>query len=90
MAEILCGVGSKSEADSSSQIDVKPFSVTRVRPQQISDGAFQRNFDCAFEFSNLVDGVETRGKAAMHAEDALVDEGAEGHKIEGVSNPVPW
>lgn len=61
-----------------------------VGPDEVGHGAFVRDFAEAVDDADLVEGVDGGGQAAVDAEDAVVDDDAEGEEVEEVGEVVPY
>lgn len=56
----------------SSWADGPCVDVLRVRPDQVTEGAFVRNFLITFNGSNLIERLDVWREAAVHTEDLLI------------------
>ena len=61
----------------------------RVTPDQVRHGALVRDLAEAVDDLDLVDAVDARAQAAVHAEDLVVDDDGEGEEVEHVGEVVP-
>ena len=65
------------------------FHLLRVAPHQVAEGAFVRDLLCARDHTNLVEGADFRGQAAVHTEDFAVDESGEREEVEHLRGGFP-
>lgn len=65
------------------------FNLFGVRPEEVAHGAVMRDFLLSIDCANLVEGLDAGGKAAVDAEDSVVDDGGEGDVIEDVGAVLP-
>ena len=61
----------------------------RVGPQEIAQEALIGDVDGPLDGPDLIERVEVRGEAAVHAEDLAVDQGGHGEAVEAVGVELP-
>ena len=74
---------------SSSRTNAPPTPIIRIRPQQIAHGPFVRDLLYPVQRADVVQRVDTRGEAAVQAEDLVVDERRQGQVVEEVGEEFP-
>lgn len=62
----------------SSRVATPGLDILRVRPHEVSQGAFVGDFLFSIKQSHLVDGGEVGGESSVDAEHVAVDDGSEG------------
>lgn len=67
-----------------------PASVVRVTPEKIAHGTLMRDFLNTIQRADVVQSVDRRAKAAVKAEDLVVNEGGQGQEIEKVGEVLPY
>lgn len=60
-----------------------------VRPDQIAEQPLVGDLHWADDFVDLVEALEVGRESAVHADDLLVDDGADGHAVEAVREYFP-
>ena len=73
----------------SSRADPPPTPIIRIRPQQVAHGPFVRHLLDPVERADVVQRVDRRRKAAVQAEDLVVDERGQGQVVEEVGEEFP-
>ena len=63
--------------------------VVRIAPEKITHRPLVRDFLDPVQRPDVVQGVDTRGQAAVKAEDLVVDKGGEGQVVEEVGEVFP-
>jgi len=77
VVELLRNILSERVASTSGR-DTPTTSIIRVRPKEIADGAFMRNFLNSIQLFNLVKGVNTRRKTTVKTEYGVVYDCSQG------------
>lgn len=90
LEELREHIFTKKETDAPLQV-LLPAALLlhRVRPQQVTEHAVGGDIGGTVEGDNFFDFGEFGTDAAVHAEDAFLDEGGEGHAVEGVHEVLP-
>lgn len=60
-----------------------------VGPEQVAEHALAGDIGGPVEREDLLEFYEFRGDASVHAEDLLLDDGRDGHGVEGVDEVLP-
>mmetsp|Transcript_1685 Transcript_1685/g.4987 ORF Transcript_1685/g.4987 Transcript_1685/m.4987 type:complete len:273 (+) Transcript_1685:109-927(+) len=63
--------------------------VVRVRPEKVAHGALVRHLLDAVQLPDVVEGVEGRRDASVHADDLVLDDGGHGQVVKGVREQLP-
>ena len=69
--------------------DTPPCAIVRVRPEQVAHGTLVRHLDHAVDIANHVQCVQTGRKAAVQAEDLVLDDGGQWQVIEQICEVLP-
>mmetsp|Transcript_48227 Transcript_48227/g.114762 ORF Transcript_48227/g.114762 Transcript_48227/m.114762 type:complete len:205 (+) Transcript_48227:163-777(+) len=70
--------------------DAPPVPIVRVRPHQVADRPLVGDLDEAVQLLHVLDPVQRRRKAAVGAEDGVVDNRGEGEVVEEVGEALPY
>lgn len=74
---------------STTRRDSPTTAVIGVRPQEVTHGAFMRNFLDSVKGSNVVECIDAGRETSVEAEDLVVDEGGEGEVVEQIGEVLP-
>lgn len=74
---------------SSSRTDSPVLNIIRVRPDQIAEGAFMRDFLGSRNYSNLIQCSDLRTQTAMNTQHRAINDGTQSHEIEHLTASLP-
>jgi len=86
--ELFDDVGAKEVARAARR-EAPPVNVLGVGPHEVAHGALVRHLDLAVQHADLVQRVDGGRQAAVHAEDAVLDERGEREVVKDVDAVAP-
>ena len=87
--EAFNDIGSEHVASAAVR-ELKPTCVTvGIRPHQVCEWALMWNLLYSFDLFDVIDVLEGRRQASMHAEDLAVDRGSQGQKVKNFCELLP-
>jgi len=89
MVELLRNVLAKSVA-SSSRRDAPTTSVIWIRPEEVTHWSFMRHLLNAIQLSDIIQGVQRRRDATVHADDLILNDCGHWQVIERISEGLPY